>query len=118
MNSCKCSKNYICTDCIVVAEPHMSRPAPNLLFNWKWKKDMKNCFGCRSNYPLGSGRYHYFINSNGHYETVPCTHNPVTGTAYESDIRILEKMKKKYVKCECGAEKARTTHVDWCPKYE
>lgn len=24
----------------------------------------------------------------------------------------------KKVRCECGAKKAKTTHADWCPKYE
>ena len=27
----------------------------------------------------------------------------------------LEKIR---IKCECGAEKAKTTHSDWCPKYK
>lgn len=27
----------------------------------------------------------------------------------------LEKKKKK---CECGAEKTRTPHSEWCPKYK
>jgi len=26
--------------------------------------------------------------------------------------------RKPKLKCECGGEKAKTTHSDWCPKYE
>ena len=25
---------------------------------------------------------------------------------------------KAKIKCECGGDKAKTTHSDWCPKYE
>lgn len=30
-------------------------------------------------------------------------------------IRVDENKEKK---CECGGEKANTTHSDWCPKYK
>lgn len=30
----------------------------------------------------------------------------------------MRKLKKKEVKCECGADKVKTTHSTWCPKYE
>lgn len=26
--------------------------------------------------------------------------------------------KKNPIKCECGADKVRTTHSNWCPKWE
>lgn len=32
------------------------------------------------------------------------------------DMRQLRK--NKDIKCECGAEKTKTTHSTWCPKYE
>lgn len=38
------------------------------------------CAGCRQGLPLGSGRYHFL---GLDLMTIPCTHNPVTGEAYE-----------------------------------
>ena len=32
----------------------------------------------------------------------------------EDQIKWLNGLGKK---CECGAEKRKTTHVDWCPKF-
>lgn len=31
---------------------------------------------------------------------------------------IAKKLRESRVKCECGAEKAKTTHSTWCPKYK
>ncbi len=90
---------------------------------------MKKCFGCRQNLPLGSGRFHYFRNNNYEFENVPCTHNPVTGVAYNVLSNADGILWDKYCpgprneisiplnsKCECGGETARTTHSGWCPK--
>jgi len=34
------------------------------------------------------------------------------------NISLRGKKEKPDPKCECGAEKVKTTHSDWCPKYE
>jgi len=42
------------------------------------------------------------------------------GLSTEEINRIIDKQFDnlfKPIKCECGAEKTKTTHSDWCPKY-
>ena len=70
---------------------------------------MKKCFGCRQNYPLGSGRFHYFRNQNDNFETIPCTHNPITNQPYDC-------VNVETIKCECGGDKLNLTHSSWCQK--
>lgn len=101
------------------------------------QQSMKKCSACRAGLPLGSGRYHY---DKGDL-TIPCTHNPNTGEAYDQSTGVAQtrKLKTKWsiidvqsmppganlifvgepqLKCECGGDRANTTHSDWCPKGE
>lgn len=33
-------------------------------------------------------------------------------------LEFNQELFKVFVECECGAEKVKTTHSDWCPKYK
>ena len=93
-------------------------------------RKMKKCFGCRQNLPLGSGRYHYShnveVDGRVRVENIPCTHNPATGVAYDPpnpDGTLWDKYcpgPRSEISippvCDCGGEKTRTTHSDWCSK--
>ena len=109
-------------------------------------ENMKKCFGCRQNLPLGSGRFHYWNKSvdrgNPIMEQIPCTHNPATGVAYDlpnpddtlwdkkcssarhsltdninpEDYGFVVRRTDLNPRCDCGGEKTRTTHSDWCSK--
>ena len=91
-------------------------------------RNMKKCFGCRQNLPLGSGQFHYYMESNGNsgYKEIPCTHNPNTGEEYPKYICVVTKP-LEYIKtdiqfgpprCDCGAKKCKTTCANWCSTNE
>ena len=46
------------------------------------------------------------------YGWAPFIYHPFIPLIVTETIRLPEK------KCECGGEKANTTHSDWCPKFE
>ena len=106
----------------------------------KKRSNMKNCFGCRQNLPLGSGRFHYSTDKDGNMINTPCTHNPHTNKPYNlacrcspsyvcSDCIVTSKPQMSgsaktlmfgiaNKKCECGAEKCGfQMHSDYCPKF-
>jgi hypothetical protein len=48
----------------------------------------------------------------------PDCNRALSGMAIELAWDIDEKILAKISKCECGGDKLRLSHSDWCPKYQ
>ena len=87
-----------------------------MILNWPYR-----------NWPReGSPFTVYVSHIDKRYETVECkfeysssfTHtHAVTGIYWNNYIADLVTEKEAPAECECGADKIKSTHSNWCPKH-
>lgn len=60
-----------------------------------------------------------FLNGNWQMTSSSLQDNMMTFTmVYNKPIEYIQIEFNIQAKCECGADKCKTMHSDWCPKYE